>query len=349
MIGFPPLCFVVPPTDSFVSGGNLYNRHLVAALKDKGLAVEVVDWKEFEIKIESEKSTDSLFFFDSLYLEHLPLAHKTLRNSFMIVHYLNSLSLSEQSGADFFETRERPVLQNLNGFVLTSQFTSTYLSRRGFTHKAHFVVPPALCFSPTPRRKKTSKLQVLLVANLVPGKGILEFLESLATSTIDSECCTVRVVGAEIRELEYAQQCRRLLQSNARLSTFVFFEGLCDQKQLQRQYQKADLFVSASLMETYGMALQEAVAHRLPILALDRGNVSAHVQEGKNGHLFTAISDLVSKLEFYAHSREQFERLSEEVWKNDQFETHHWSDAASTFVAHLGNWWNLVPHPANSA
>jgi glycosyltransferase involved in cell wall biosynthesis len=59
-------------------------------------------------------------------------------------------------------------------------------------------------------------------------------------------------------------------------------------------YAGASLLVSASGMETFGIALQEAQAFGVPILALDRGNAREHVQHGVNGFLATSLGELAA-------------------------------------------------------
>ena len=51
----------------------------------------------------------------------------------------------------------------------------------------------------------------------------------------------------------------------------IHFAGSLSREQVQEKLQTATLYLSTSSMETFGMALQEAKAFGLPILALKAG------------------------------------------------------------------------------
>jgi len=58
------------------------------------------------------------------------------------------------------------------------------------------------------------------------------------------------------------------------LSRKVTLSGAVSDARLSKLYRGADVFVSASLFEGYGMALAEAVAHGLPVIATRTGAAS---------------------------------------------------------------------------
>ena len=76
----------------------------------------------------------------------------------------------------------------------------------------------------------------------------------------------------------------------------LHFPGSLSREELVRKYREAALYLSSSEMETFGMALQEARAFGLPILALEGGYVSRHISVGENGYLFKNIPGLAEGL-----------------------------------------------------
>jgi glycosyltransferase involved in cell wall biosynthesis len=81
------------------------------------------------------------------------------------------------------------------------------------------------------------------------------------------------------------QQIERL-----RLGERIRLLGEVDATTLQREYDAADVFVSASYLEGYGMALAEAVGHGLPIVSTAAGAVPETVSS-KVGLLVPAGND----------------------------------------------------------
>jgi glycosyltransferase involved in cell wall biosynthesis len=68
----------------------------------------------------------------------------------------------------------------------------------------------------------------------------------------------------------------------------VRFVGAVDQEALIRHYAAADLLVWPAIEEAYGMALLEAQASGLPVVAGDAGGVAAIVRDGETGRLVPA-------------------------------------------------------------
>jgi glycosyltransferase involved in cell wall biosynthesis len=69
----------------------------------------------------------------------------------------------------------------------------------------------------------------------------------------------------------------------ARFGERVTFLGLCDAARLARLYGEADLLVWPAINEAFGMALLEAQAAGLPVIAGDCGGVGAIVRDGLTG------------------------------------------------------------------
>jgi glycosyltransferase involved in cell wall biosynthesis len=115
-----------------------------------------------------------------------------------------------------------------------------------------------------------SDVRLLCVATVTPRKGhavLLEALGELRDRRWHLTCAgSVTRDAATFAALEH--QVERLA-----LRARVSFLGDLDSDALEREYGRADLFVLASHLEGYGMALAEAVARGIPVVSTTAGAI----------------------------------------------------------------------------
>ena len=301
--------FVVPDPGTTVSGGHLYNTGLIRALRLAGAAVETIDGETFAERARG--GVAGRYLVDTLYLavlRDLPLGDIDVH---LVVHHLESLFPPQgQSSDEVFAEIEEPVLRALSGFIATSEFTEFYLVGRGFDPDTIVVVPPAVeGFDGEVAAHEDPGLSVLVVANLVARKQVLVLLQAL--KDVGDFGGSVRIVGGSELEPEYAQACREIVESHPNLQRSITFVGTLPHDAMPAEYARADVLVSAARMETFGMALQEAVASGTPVFAVDAGFVASHVVEGVTGRLFRSAEEMARGILELAEDRPTLERLTE--------------------------------------
>ncbi len=318
------------------------------ALKAAG---QEVHWTD-QLLLSGNRADADIILVDSLFADQfVPLlqARKKRGSALLIVHHLNSLYPPDGYTSNrYFEKVEKPLLEPFDGFLATSPFTKNYLQRNGISQPV-LVVPPALSVFPislpdnsTIHTRNTEAIRALIVGNLVKRKGILPFLKELSRNCPDDlpDRLQITILGTTDIEPDYADQCIGFLQQHPTLRAAVRYGGALPQKEVYDHYRQANLFISTSFMETYGMALQEAVAFRLPILALDRGNVSDHVQPGKNGQLFGDFGSLTEALMALANSPIEFQKLVGSAYHFRPDRYYGWEKAAALFLQQIQLWRN---------
>lgn len=295
------LYFLIPDPTDFPSGGNLYNQQLMQALSAEGMEVQHIESKD--LSNFSEFQPNSFLLVDTLYLDQI--SHFAVKQSnltkILIVHHLDSLyPPSGWTSEAYFRQFEEKLLVLFDAWLCTSEYTKQYLISRKLITKRFIVIPPAIGFNPTPiqQGKGKEKIKALLVANLVERKGILPFLKALVKVQKErwSDKLQITIIGNIILEPVYANECFGLLQTNPELNKIVALKGPLSHEETLAAYPKADFFISTSFMETFGMAIQEALAFGLPVLALKGGNVEQHLQRGNRGIVFENMTDLVEQL-----------------------------------------------------
>jgi len=330
--------FIIPDVNAFQSGGNIYNKNLIAGLRKNGYVVDVLDLVAFQKQdINQQKG---YYFFDTLYFAQLTqiFAKKNKQTQFwLIVHHLESLyPPKDWTTTDYFLQKEHRFLVQFDGFLTSSQFTADYLNSYHLT-PPKVVILPAIDYIPTNQfNRKSHPIKAIMVANLVERKGILPFLEQLQKSTLltPSNPLQIQLVGTAAIEKSYAQKCLTLLETTPLLGQIVQYQGQLSPKQLHFYYQTSNLFISTAFMETYGMALQEARAFRLPILGLDGGNVKHHIIDGITGYLANDLTILVNQLEQIVASPNLLTALQQNI--NDRIDVfYNWEHAGIQLIQQI--------------
>jgi glycosyltransferase involved in cell wall biosynthesis len=290
--------FVIPDPESFPSGGNIYNLRLIDEMRDAGKAI-------FQIS-EAAKGNNELFektdhwLLDSLFLnasyqwfwEKYPEKEKMI-----IFHHLDCLEL-EDAGASkrCFGTYKR-YFEQANSILVTSEFSRKWLCEHGINPEKVIVKTPQIGWEVSNSNAKTdNKFIGLMVANLIPRKGILPFLKSLSSALSVDLSFEMLIAGSPQLDPKYAQACKKEVKTSPFLSSRIKFLGEIPPAKMPELYERADVFISASSMETFGMALQEAKHFGVPILALGSetqgGNISSFFSTPNSGQLFQDMQNL---------------------------------------------------------
>lgn len=142
-------------------------------------------------------------------------------------------------------------------------------------------------------------LQILAVGAVSPRKGYTMLVEALSgISDIDWR---LTIAGAHDVHAQAVEELRSTIE-RLHLRDRVALAGKVVPATLDRFYESADLFVSASLFEGYGMVLAEAMARGLPIVTTTGGAAAEtagqaaalHVESGNVNQLQIALHRALS-------------------------------------------------------
>ena len=113
-------------------------------------------------------------------------------------------------------------------------------------------------------------VRLLCVATVTPRKGHAVLLEALAE--LRDRRWHLTCAGSTTRDAATFAALEHQIDRLA-LRARVSFLGDLDADALEREYERADLFVLASYLEGYGMALAEAVARGVPVVSTTAGAI----------------------------------------------------------------------------
>jgi glycosyltransferase involved in cell wall biosynthesis len=147
--------------------------------------------------------------------------------------------------------------------IVVSEALARDLLAAGIPRSRIDVIAPGSSRAAGSGHAPNGEVRVLCVANWTRAKGIHTLLAAAARVPGIS----LDLVGAAV-EPAYAREIRALIARPA-LAGRVRAHGVLTGARLDRMYRDASIFVLPSTLESYGMALSEALAHGLPAIACD--------------------------------------------------------------------------------
>jgi hypothetical protein len=330
--------FIVPPLRGPLSGGTLYNRGLLGALRAK-LTISAVDLERGRRLVQ--RGTPGVYWLDSLYLEafsELATARTAGQRLGLLLHYLPTLvRLGDGAAAANLSDAERRALAGADVLIVPSTTLCAAARRLGAASQPILVVEPARprigAHALDPRQHG---VRAVLIGNIVPGKGVHELLSALACELVAADCLTLRVVGAAARDPVYARRCLDLVASSPLLEPRVTFLGERPPAEARRELAASNTLISASVQESYGMALAEARVAGVPVLAHAGGHSGAHVSVEAGGELARSHAALARACVRLARDpAEHARRIA--LARRERYRARSWHAAADELLAHLAS------------
>jgi glycosyltransferase involved in cell wall biosynthesis len=340
----PSLVVVVPGSIDTLTGGYIYDRRMVAGLRQRGWQVSVRELdSSFPYPTASARDqaavvlaaipSGSLVVIDGLALG--PLAPELtqeagrLRLVALVHHPLAAETGVEPHVAARLAAEERQALAAVRLVVVTSQATADSLAGYDVEPNRIAVAVPGTDPAPLARGSRPGPCQLLNVSTLTPRKGHEVLFGALASvadrrwrlacvGSLDRDPQTVERLRAQLRRFD--------LEGRVSLIGEVAAAGLAD------YYDAADVFVLPTLYEGYGMAVAEALARGLPVVSTPTGAIpelvggvaGLLVPPGDERALSAALAEVLDGEQVRARLAEGARRV------RDRLPT--WDEASATFA-----------------
>nr|WP_206327221.1 glycosyltransferase family 4 protein [Streptomyces sp. S3(2020)] len=277
------------------SGGNAYDRRVSLDLPGFGWQVHkhavAGEWPRPGASARAELASvlrglpdDTVVLMDGLVACGVPeivVPEAERLRLVVLVH----LPLGDETGlepalAAELDAKERAVLRAVPAVVATSDWAVRRLvSHHGLAPDRVHVAAPGADIAPL--ASGTDGLSRLLcVAAVTPRKGQHRLVEALAAvRDLPWSCVCVGGLG---QDPEYVADLRSLIAKYG-LEHRLTLAGPQAGAELDASYAAADLMVLTSYAETYGMAVTEALARGIPVLATDVGGLPEAVGRAPDG------------------------------------------------------------------
>lgn len=292
------VAFWGPPLDP-VTGGNLYDRALLAYLRSRGHTVTVRSFGPGESPTPADAAGAAAVLQDELLHDCFRAANERLGarpgapGIIAVVHHLKS-DEPEHGVLDRRRIRKREAayLRTVDAVLSPSRATADAALRIARSGIPAAVAPPGrdlLGGEPLPadlptaeeiRQRARRPLQAAFVGNLIPRKRLLELLEAVAAVPD----WRLAVAGRADPDPDYAARCQERAAAPD-LAGRVRFRGPLGAKDLAALLRSSQLLAVPSTHEGFGIVYLEGFAFGLPALAAGRGGAPELVAEGDTGFL----------------------------------------------------------------
>ena len=341
------MVLVVPGAIETRTGGYEYDRQIAAALRGRGWTVDI---RELDGDFPNPTAQalgraaallaaipdDMTVVVDALAFSAMPREVEREAARLRLAALVH-MPLAFETGLDPDQARERKgrerrALASARLVLVTGQVSAGTIAGYGVPPDRIVVVEPGT----HPAALATgsadgSAVHLLCVATLGPGKGHDILLGALAS--IPDRNWRLTCVGNGSRYPATVQMLRAMIRT-LDLEQRVHLAGEVDPVELEILYDSADLFVLATLHETFGMAVAEALARGLPVVSTDTGAIAQLVADEAGivvppGHRDAFSHALASAMD--PRIRQQLAQGSRRL--RSRLRT--WEDAASTMAQAL--------------
>jgi glycosyltransferase involved in cell wall biosynthesis len=319
--------FAIPGDLKNTTGGYAYDRRVIELLPDFGVPVSLLtladsfpsptagDLAEAS-RLLKTKQTDAVSVIDGLAFGAFPesLLAELQGRVIALVHHPLFLEtgLAHARKVELKATEEN-ALRRANHIVVTSHATKRILvDIMGLPSNKVTVAEPGT--DPAQRATGTgAPLQILSVGAVLPRKGYDVLINALAP--LQDLDWRLTIAGALDRHADAVASVQKAIRKHG-LEDRVTLAGKVVPATLERHYDSADLFVSASLFEGYGMVLAEAMARGLPMVIAAGGAAAETAGDAAALHVEAGnVPALTAALQRALTDKKLRDRLADAAWE----------------------------------
>lgn len=277
--------FLVPGALDRPTGGSRYDQAIIGALKAAGQSVNLVELTgtfpgpdATAAQAVSDALTripaGSLVVVDGLVLGGLPESfapHASRLHFIALVHHPLCLEngLPPQQ-ADTLQRLECQALKLCQTVIATSDHTREQLQTLSIYPGPIAVVEPGCEAGPISAGSQTSETAFICVGSITPRKGQDLLIKALARLPPDTPPWHCHLIGSMELAPPFAEAVASQIMRSG-LANEVTLHGPLSAAALTRAYTTADCLILPSRYEGYGMVINEAIAHGLPVITTTAG------------------------------------------------------------------------------
>lgn len=334
--------FAYPGDINAPTGGYGYDRRVMRELAELGCDVRPIalpasypyptadDLVETQ-RLLAERDRDALAI-DGLAYAVMParLITALAPHPLVLVHHPLFLEAGLTSDmAARLRASEQAALDCAGAVVTTSAMTADIVAKEfSVPRERLFFAPPGVDPAPRTQGSQDGVVRLFSVGSLTPRKAYGDLVRALAL--VPGEW-RLTIAGSLDLSPDHAREISALIAAQG-LDERIRLAGAMEAEEIAAGYASADIFVTPSHFEGFGMAIAEAVARGLPVIATREVAAAGAVPE--NGALTYPAGDvqaLAAHLRALIDDDAKRARLADGAWQAAQTQF-RWSDTARAFL-----------------
>ena len=317
-----------------ISGGFIYDRHLVRYLREAGDRVDVISlpWRRyglslldnlnsglrrrltqaaFDVLLEDELVHPSCFWLNQR------LRPRVTSPVVAIVHHLRCRERHPALMTRLYRGVEKRYLASVDGFICVSRTTGKDVEDLVGRARPLLVAPPGgdrltgkiTAEQIVAKAMEPGPLKIIFVANLIPRKEIHTLITALAS--LPHHDWQLTVAGSLNMDTTYVGSIRRQIEQE-KLNRQVSLLGTVSDEELAILLPQYHLLAVPSSYEGFGIVYLEGMHFGLPAIAGTAGAAKEIITHGQNGFLVPPgdAAALARSISLLMEDRELLKRLS---------------------------------------
>ena len=297
--------FIYPQYVKPITGGHIYEAEMIEHIKSFGdvkLDVKYLWNSKLSIFKKIFSPFKILFYIPNLSKKDIIFFNSTKGFYFLILNLIltniykkKTVVIHHHFLFNEFKGFKKKIIKGVElGFLRSAKHVLTPSPYIADEIKRILNLDPILCLIPFDKEKisttsnlKINKNTLLYVGTVDTRKGISFLIDSLIILSKKNVRPFLHIVGKIVNQELYDTIQDKIKQYNLN----VVFHGFVEQKEMIKLYKTSELFVFPSLMEGFGMSINEAMAYGLPVVCFNNSAMPYSVNN-ERGRL---ISDKNSK------------------------------------------------------
>jgi len=245
---------------------------------------------------------------------HIPLVQHYHMYLKKVLHYLPDVCQISPKYTNYSIDKLTAIFLNRGDIVVVpSDVMKKYLISIGVNKKIQ-VIPFGIdleCFRVNKKENRKKRFTVLHVGRLSKEKKVNEIIKIFARFSTDKKI-QLKIIG-DGPEKDNLKCLTKLLKIDKK----VTFSGWIPRKNLPKEYNDANVFITLSDMETFGIVIVEAMACGLPVIGSNALAIPELIVQDRNGYLVNINdrNDILNKLNKIYYDKNLEIRLSKNASK----------------------------------
>ena len=228
-------------------------------------------------------------------------------NDILFYHGITYPYLSYFSDFGIYSKNMLQATLDMDPFVIVqSSFIKQSLIDLGFKGESIHILPLSHKYSLPYQESEHSEPRLIAWGRYALNKGIPELV-----SMSNKYKIRLRVFGDNYQLREFSDQYNQAIKANT--EGYATLSGKVPD--FEAELNNANIYISNSYHEGFGLPLVEAEAHSLPVLARRGTAMDELVKDGYNGYLFSSIDEVP---ELIGRIMKDYKRFSRNAWRHSQ-------------------------------